>query len=130
LQPLLHDGASQRVEGAERLIEQQHVAFQHHSTQHCHALPHAVRKLGRIMILEAGEAERDEERPDEVARRLSANACQLKADRAVVDDAAPGHQRIALRHEGEMAAVGLPSAAPSKTISPPSGTSSPSTRAG
>ncbi|MNR64153.1 hypothetical protein D3C85_1866940 [compost metagenome] len=55
------------------------------------------------MLFKAAEAEFGKERRDPLARRLARQSLHFKAQRRVVDDAAPGHQRVMLRHEGKAA---------------------------
>ena len=62
LQPALHLGARERVERAERLVEQQHLALLHDGAQERCALPHAARELERVRALEAVEPEGREQR--------------------------------------------------------------------
>ncbi|ESZ38188.1 hypothetical protein X732_19735 [Mesorhizobium sp. L2C066B000] len=104
-QPALHTRAGQCIQRAKGLVEQQHVALLHHGAQKGGALAHAAGKLGRPGALETGKAELSEQRRDAFARRLAAKTLHFQPQRHIVDDAPPRHQRVALRHEGEGAAL-------------------------
>ena len=101
LQPFLHLRARQRIECAKGLVEQQHVLLLHDGAQQGDALAHAPGKLSRIMVFETRKAEGLEQWFDDGPRRLPVHALDAKTECGIVDDAAPGHQRVALRHEGE-----------------------------
>ena len=111
LEPALHLDPGEGVERAEGLVEQHHAPLLHDGPEERRALAHAAGELRRIVPLETGEAELREERSDAGAGRTPRHALHLEPEGHVVDDPPPGHQRVALRHEGEgpVAAVELAS---------------------
>ena len=93
------------VDGAERLVHQQHVGLDGQCTGEADSLAHAAGELVRILVLEAGEA-----RPRRCsARAISlpfglADAAQFQAEGDVAENALPRHQREVLEHKGTLRA--------------------------
>src|SRR5262249_27256652 len=90
--------ARQRVECTKGLVEQHHVPSRQERPQERRALPHAAREVCRPGALEPGQAEAREvlERtsPGTATRRAS----YLEPECRVVEDGAPRHQQVLLRH--------------------------------
>ena len=99
-EPALHRRARDRVERAERLVEQQHLAAGEERAEERHPLAHAARELGRARVLELGEAEALEERLGAPARLRARHALALEREGGVRERVAPGEEKVALRHVG------------------------------
>ena len=99
-EPLLHLAARDRVEAAERLVEQQHGLAGEQRPQEGDALAHPAGELARPRRLETGEAEALEQRRRGAARLGAAEAMVSERQRRVVERGQPGEQQIALRHVG------------------------------
>src|SRR6266545_5748608 len=107
LAPLLPDAEQldahllprERVEGAERLVHQEHRGVVDERAADRHPLLHAPRQLPRMLVLEAGEADE----PDEVQRQrpvLPIVATEdLDGQQDVLEDVAPVEEDRGLEHD-------------------------------
>ena len=99
---ILHIHSGEGVECAERLVEQQHLGPADKGACERGALAHAARKLMRIGVLKALEADHFDELIDAVLFLL-VDAAGAQAEGDIVVDRQPREQRVLLEHE---AAVG------------------------
>ncbi len=67
LQLVLQAAARERIERAERLVEQQHARTVHEAARNRHALRHAARQLMRIRIFKAVQADERDVLRDRIA---------------------------------------------------------------
>ena len=118
LEPALHLGARERVERAEGLVEQQHLALLHDRAQQRRALAHAARELERVGALEAVEAERREQRAHALARLARGSPRTSSPSVALSSTRRHGSSASRLRHVGEAAVAARRAAAPSTSTSP------------
>ena len=102
---VLHIHAGEGVECAERLVEQQHLGPADKGACERGALAHAARKLMRIGLLEALEADHFDEFIDAVLFLL-VDAAGTQAERDIVIDGQPREQRVLLKHEAAVRAGG------------------------
>ena len=94
----LHGDARQRVELAERLVEDQDFRIVDERARQRHALRHAARELMRIGIAERRQADEIERGIDPLPLALQ-DALRLQAQRDIVPDRAPGKQGRILKHD-------------------------------
>ena len=99
---ILHIHAGEGIECTERLVEQKHLGPADRGACERGALAHAARKLMRIGLLEALEADHFDELIDAVLFLL-VDAAGTQAEGDIVVDGQPRDQRVLLEHE---AAVG------------------------
>ncbi len=102
-QPGLQRDAVEGVQRTERLVQQEQPALGEHRTEECHALAHAARELGRISILEPGQAELREAVPCRLAGPPLRDAMNFQGEGGVIQCGSPRHQQVALAHVGGMA---------------------------
>ena len=98
-EPLLHRRARDRVERAERLVEEERGAPGQEGAQEGDPLAHAPGQLARIGALEVIEAETLEERRRRPARLALRGARALERESGVGQGVAPREQQVGLRHE-------------------------------
>ena len=114
-QHLLQLEAGQRVEHAERLVEQQHLGREGEGARDAHPLPHARRQLGRLLVQGVRQADqRQVVRGDLAARSRAARPAKhlVDAQHHVLERGHPGQQAGRLEHDaavgpgpGDLAAV-------------------------
>ncbi|MNB96513.1 hypothetical protein D3C75_437140 [compost metagenome] len=104
-QPALHVAARQRIQRAERLVEQHQLLRRQQGAQEGGPLLHAAGQHVRISTLEAAQ-------PDLVQPAAGVLPCgglrlalQLPGEQDVVQGAAPGEERGLLRHVADLAAL-------------------------
>ena len=103
-QPLLHVGAGEGVERAERLVEQQQRAAGEDGAQEGDPLPHAAGELrpGRPPRSRPGRSG-----PSSARARAWASGrgtpCDVQRQHGVVEERPPGQQQVALRHVADEA---------------------------
>ena len=101
-QILLELAAGLLVDGAERLVHQQHVGLHRQRPGQADPLAHAAGKLVRVFVLEAGQADFGDVVPrDRLALGL-VDAAQFQPEGDVAEHGRPGHQREILEHEGAL----------------------------
>ena len=93
----LHGDARQRIELAERLVEDQDFGIVHQRARQRDALRHAARKLMRIGVAECRQADEIERRIDALPLALQ-DALRLQPERDIVPDRSPWKQRRVLKH--------------------------------
>ena len=74
-QPLAKLGADARVEGAERLVEEQHLRLRRERAREAHPLPLSSGELRGVAVAEALELDEVEELVDPLARSRPSAAC-------------------------------------------------------
>ncbi len=92
----LHFLARDRVERAERLVEQQHRRVGGQRAGEADALLHAAGKRPHRLVGEFGEADLDKQRHDHLPALPPADAAYLQREGDVLGDVEPGQQRVAL----------------------------------
>ncbi|OLT20400.1 hypothetical protein BJF78_09935 [Pseudonocardia sp. CNS-139] len=106
--PLLHPDPRQlqvhppprhRVQGAERLVEQQDVRFEGERAGDRDALAHAAGELARPRVLEAGEADEREQVADPLPVHRAARHAERQRD--VLPRRRPRQQRVLLERDAE-----------------------------
>src|SRR5436853_143019 len=98
-EPILHLGAGDGVERAERLVEAEHALARQERAREGDALAHAAGELARRAALEAMQAELCEERGGALAGARAGDAGDAQRERGVVERVEPGHEQVALGHE-------------------------------
>jgi hypothetical protein len=109
--------ARQRVECAERLVHQHHLGIARERASEADPLLHAARKLVDRMIGELLEADEAQLVERDAAALVFWRAAHPQAERDVLGDVEPGHQRVLLEHDAALGA-GPVTGLPSRTISP------------
>ena len=117
-EPLLQLGPRDRVERAERLVEQQDRLAGEQRAGERDPLAHAAGELVAARSGELLQPEPLEERERPPARLAAAHAAQLERQRGIVERAAPGQQQVALRHQRAAAEALGARPAPSTATSP------------
>ncbi|MDT4857646.1 hypothetical protein FQZ97_920790 [compost metagenome] len=92
-----------RIEGRERLIEEQHLRIGGQGARQGGALAHAAGKLKRVVVAKAVEMALLEHLLGNCLALRRGHAFDFQAQLDVAADAAPGHQQILLQHEGDLA---------------------------
>ena len=103
LQVVLHHHPGLGVEGAERLIHQDHVGAVDQRPGDRPALLHAARQLVGEIVFEPGEADGLERRGDTLAALRCGDAAQQQRKLDVFRKRLPGKQLRLLRHEADFA---------------------------
>ncbi len=94
----LHGDARQRIELAERLVENEDPRIVHQRPCQRHPLRHAARQLVRIGVAELREPDQVEGGIDTLPLALQ-DALRLEAERDIVPDGPPRKQRRILKHD-------------------------------
>ena len=89
---LLHDNLGLRIERTERLVHEHDRPLHDQRACQGHTLTHASRQLPRQVCVEAGEPNRTDQRFGALIPLRFRDTLHLKAERNVVDYAAPGKQ--------------------------------------
>jgi hypothetical protein len=97
-QDLLHLLARERVEGAHRLVHQQHGRVVGERAGDADALLHPARQLVDGAVAEGLEADQRQLLVGEPVALDAADAAHAQAERDVVAHREPGHQRVLLEH--------------------------------
>ena len=100
-EPALQLGAGDRVERAERLVEQQKRAVEQHGAQKGGALAHPAGEFARAPLGEAGQAEGLKLRQRPPPRFGARDALHLQPQRDIVEHGAPGEEQVFLGHVAE-----------------------------
>ena len=112
---VLQRRARQRVERAERLVEQQHLRVHRQRARHRHALAHAAGELAPAACRVAARGSPSRGTPRRAAARRSAVQSRVDLVHRELDvfvDRQPRQQRVVLEHDaaiGPGAVIGLPS---------------------
>ena len=91
-----------RVDGRERLVEQEHGRVDRERARERHALPHAARQLVRIVTGELGQVEVFQQRVRALFAFWQGKALDLDAEHHVLEHGPPRQQQILLQHEGDV----------------------------
>src|SRR5213593_1026761 len=105
-EPLAHEHARLLVEGAERLVHQEDLRVDGERAADRDALLHAPGELTWVLLREALEAERAEERRRDRAPARRRRARELEAELHVLEHRAPGKEARVLEHGRGAARVG------------------------
>src|SRR6185312_16708655 len=100
----LHDLAGLGVERREGRVHQQDLWIDRERACEIDALPHAARKLTRIITLEAAEPDQAQQGEDALLDLGAGLAADLEADHGVGQDSAPGQQIVGLEDEAAIGA--------------------------
>ena len=106
-QHLLQLEARQRVEHAERLVEQQHLRRQREGAREADALPHAGRQLGRPLVQRVAEADQRRGSARRSPRARVAARCGVDlvdAEQHVLERGQPRQQARRLEHDAAIGA--------------------------
>ena len=99
LQFQVHTAARDRVQRAERLVQQQHVRIERQRARNRHALLHATRQLPRTSALETRQTNQFQQVLRALARHCTAG--QMKSQRHVVECRQPWQQHVILKRDAE-----------------------------
>src|SRR6058998_1662291 len=105
-EPLAHEHARLLVEGTERLVHQEDLRVDGERAADRDALLHAPGELTWVLLREALEAERAEERRRDRAPARRRRARELEAELHVLEHRAPGKEARVLEHGRGAARVG------------------------
>jgi len=100
----LHVLAREGVERAHRLVHQQHFGIARERPRNPDALLHAARKRVDLRLLMLREADERERATRDLAALVALHAAKAQAERDVVDDIEPRHQRMFLEHDAALGA--------------------------
>ncbi len=129
-QPLAELGAHARVEGAERLVEEEHLGLGGERARKAHALPLAAGELGRVALSETLELHEVKQLLDALADLRLRPLPHLQAERDVVVHGHVLEGRVVLEDEADAALLRRERGrVPSRDgdLAPSSGHSSPAT---
>ena len=104
---VLHVPADQRVERAERLVEQHDLRIGGEGSGEPHALLHPSRQLVRVVLAPAAEADDLEHLGRLALAVLALHPLHLEAEGDVVDDPAMREQPEVLEHHADLASPDL-----------------------
>ena len=105
-QPLAHQDARLLVERAEGLVHQEDLRVERERAPDRDALLHPARELARILLGEAGEAERAQELGGRPAPPLGRHALELEAELDVLERGPPRKEAGFLEHGRDAAGIG------------------------
>ena len=103
-QLVLDHAASERIEGTEGLIEQQHLRFDRKGARDADPLLHAARQLGRFLVLGAGQTNQLDEAS---AMRFNLGLAPVGPSRSdreghITEHRHPGHERMPLEDHASL----------------------------
>ena len=105
-QPLAQLRANPSVEGAERLVEQEHLRLGREGTGEAHALPLAARQLSWITVAEALQLDEVQELVDAVGDLGLRPLAHFQAEGDVLADGHVLERGVVLEHEADVSLLG------------------------